>query len=56
MSESVTVDQPVTVSVAIIYDAPVTPPPSTYTAAQVRARRLSLIMPTPTLDSRGRPT
>lgn len=30
--------------------------PSHFTDSQVRARRLSLIMPTPTLDSRGRPT
>jgi hypothetical protein len=31
-------------------------PTSHWTEAQVRARRLSLIMPTPSLDSRGRPT
>lgn len=56
MSQSVTVEVPVALSVAIIYDPPVTAPPSLWTEAQVRARRLSLIMPTPTLDSRGRPT
>lgn len=30
--------------------------PSLYSDSQIRARRLSLVMPTPTLDSRGRPT
>lgn len=30
--------------------------PSRYVEAKIRARRLSLVMPTPTLDSNGRPT
>jgi hypothetical protein len=41
---------------AVLRVDPPTYLPSAFTDPQIRARRLSLIMPTPTLDSRGRPT
>ena len=43
-------------SASLEVDAVPTAEPPGYAAATVRARRLSLVLPTPTLDSRGRPT
>jgi hypothetical protein len=46
----------VELSASLEVDAVPTAEPPGYAAATVRARRLSLVLPTPTLDSRGRPT
>lgn len=46
---------PVQISGVLVTD-PVPVVPSRHVEAKIRARRLSLVMPTPTLDSNGRPT